>query len=583
MTINVYEMISLGAYFLLMLGIGIYAYRESTSDLNEYMLGGRKLHPAVGALSAGASDMSGWMLMGLPGAIYLSGIGSAWIAVGLTIGAYLNYRFVAPRLRIYTEIAKDSITLPDFFENRFHDNSHLLRLISAIVIIVFFTVYTSAGIVSGGKLFAESFGLDYRVGLFATAGVVLAYTVVGGFLAVSLTDFVQGCIMFLALILVPIVCYMHFNGSADAIAETVRTAPPFTDIDGTDGPTRNGFFNWFDGMTVLGFLSLMAWGLGYVGQPHIIVRFMAIRSLKDVAAARYIGMSWMLVTVIGAVLVGIVGVAYVNENGLQEQLRDNETIFILLSQTLFHPLVSGFLLAAILAAIMSTISSQLLVSSSSLTEDIYKTFVNKDAPQSLLVTIGRLTTVGVSIVAIALAWDPDSSILGLVSNAWAGFGAAFGPMVILSLFWKGYTRNGALASMIVGAVTVLVWLYVPILDGKPLESIMYAMIPGFAFAFLAGLVASNPTKYGLVSGILSFVLLLPLYILVGVFLADITGSYTFLTLLPVLVPTLSAIVVVAAVSIATNKKAVADEITAEFAAMEQRMDEVHGKGIGSII
>jgi SSS family solute:Na+ symporter/sodium/proline symporter len=523
MTVNFYEMISLSAYFLLMIAIGLYAYKKSTSDVSEYMLGGRNLHPAVGALSAGASDMSGWMLMGLPGAVYLSGTGAAWIAVGLTIGAYLNYRFIAPRLRIYTEIAQDSITIPDFFENRFRDNSHLLRLISAVVIIVFFTVYTSAGIVAGGKLFAESFGMNYQLGLFVTAGVVLAYTVVGGFLAVSLTDFVQGCIMFIALILVPIVCYMHF-GSADAITDTVLSAAPFKDIDGSLGPTREGFFNWFDGMTALGFFSLMAWGLGYFGQPHIIVRFMAIRSLKDIAAARYIGMSWMLVTVIGAVLVGIVGVAYVNENGLQANLRDNETIFILLSQTLFHPLVSGFLLAAILAAIMSTISSQLLVSSSSLTEDIYKTFFNKDAPQALLVMIGRIATVGVSVVAIALAWDPDSSILDLVSNAWAGFGSAFGPLVILSLFWRGFSRNGALASMIVGAVTVLCWLYLPItVGGQSLSGLLYAMIPGFALSMIAGVLVSL---------------------------------------------------------ISAKPDA---ETMAEFDQMETTMDEVHGKGIGSII
>ena len=516
-------LISLAVYFVLMLAIGLYAYRKSTSDVSEYMLGGRQLHPAVGALSAGASDMSGWMLMGLPGAVFVSGFSAAWIAVGLVIGAYLNYLFVAPRIRVYTELADDAITIPDFFENRFHDKSHILRAISAIVIIVFFTVYTSAGIVSGGKLFAESFGMNYQIGLFVTAGVVLAYTVVGGFLAVSLTDFVQGCIMFLALILVPIVCYFHFNGSIDAITDTVATAPPFVDIDDTTGPSREGFFNWFDDMTTIGFLSLMAWGLGYFGQPHIIVRFMAIRTLKDVATARYIGMSWMLFTVIGAVLVGIVGVAYVNENGLQESLRDNETIFILLSQTLFHPLISGFLLAAILAAIMSTISSQLLVSSSSLTEDIYKTFFNKDAPQALLVTIGRLATVGVSVVAIALAWNPDSSILGLVSNAWAGFGSAFGPLVVLALFWKGYTRDGALASMIVGAVTVLVWLYVPMLDGEPLESLIYAMIPGFIFSTIAGVVVSLVTRKP----------------------SELTMS--------------------------------------EFDTMEAKMNEVHGKGIGSII
>lgn len=523
MAINPFEIISLSAYFILMMAIGLYAFKKSTSDVSEYMLGGRNLHPAVGALSAGASDMSGWMLMGLPGAIYLSGVGSAWIAVGLTIGAYLNYRFIAPRLRTYTEIAQDSITIPDFFENRFRDRSHILRAISALVIIVFFTIYTSAGVVSGGKLFAESFGMNYHIGLFITAGVVLAYTVVGGFLAVSLTDFVQGCIMFIALILVPIVCYIHF-GSADAISETVISAQPFTDIDGSLGPTRDGFFNWFDGLTVLGFFSLMAWGLGYFGQPHIIVRFMAIRSLKDIAAARYIGMSWMIVTVIGAVLVGIVGVAYVNENGLQENLRDNETIFILLSQTLFHPLISGFLLAAILAAIMSTISSQLLVSSSSLTEDVYKTFLKKHASQTELVMIGRLATVAVSVVAIALAWDKNSSILSLVSNAWAGFGSAFGPVVILSLFWKGYSRNGALASMITGALTVLVWLYAPVLpEGAVLESLVYAMIPGFILSMLAGVVVSK--------------------------LTDKPDAETM----------------------------------AEFTAMEARMDEVHGKGISSII
>lgn len=493
MTISTLEMISLGAYFVLMMMIGFYAYRTSTGDVSEYMLGGRKLHPAVGALSAGASDMSGWMLMGLPGAIYLSGFSEAWIAVGLIIGAYLNYRFVAPRLRVYTEMADDSITIPDFFENRFNDTSHALRTISALVIIIFFTVYTSAGIVAGGKLFESAFGLEYQIGLFVTAGVVLAYTVIGGFLAVSLTDFVQGCIMFLALIIVPLVAFFVIGGFAGAEQSIIEaTVAPAAAGEAVRSPP---FFSmWPEGMTIVGLISLLAWGLGYFGQPHIIVRFMAIRSLKDIKTARIIGMSWMVVTVIGAVLVGYVGVAYVQQNDLQAQLSDPEAIFILLSQVIFHPLIAGFLLAAILAAIMSTISSQLLVSSSSVTEDIYKTFLRKDASQKELVMVGRIATVAVCLVAIALAFDPNSNILGLVSNAWAGFGAAFGPIIILSLFWRGMTRDGALAGMITGAVTVLVWLYAPILPsetgGQPLESLIYAMVPGFAFAGLAAIAVS---------------------------------------------------------------------------------------------
>jgi sodium/proline symporter len=472
---NTAALISLGAYFVLMMLIGLYAYRTSTSDVSEYMLGGRHLHPAVGALSAGASDMSGWMLMGLPGAIYVSGFGAAWIAVGLVIGAYLNYRLVAPRLRVYTEMANDSITIPEFFENRFMDTSRALRVLSSVVIVVFFTLYTSAGVVAGGKLFEASFGLDYSTGLFLTAGVVVAYTMFGGFLAVSLTDFVQGCIMFIALILVPIVTLSQLGGIGET-AEAVRSVDP-------------SLLDWMRGATVFGIISSLSWGLGYFGQPHIIVRFMAIRSLKSIATARYIGMAWMIITVIGAVATGIVGLAFVTRT--DAVLADPETVFILLSQVLFHPLISGFLLAAILAAIMSTISSQLLVSSSSLTEDFYKAFLRKNASQKELVMVGRLSVLAVSLVAIALAFDRSSNILSLVSNAWAGFGAAFGPIVILSLFWRGVTRDGALAGMVVGAVTVLFWLYAPItIDGQSLSSVLYEIVPGFALSFVTTLVVS---------------------------------------------------------------------------------------------
>jgi SSS family solute:Na+ symporter/sodium/proline symporter len=471
---------SLALYFVLMMGIGYYAYKKSTSDVSEYMLGGRNLHPAVGALSAGASDMSGWMLMGLPGAIFLSGLSSVWIAVGLTIGAYLNYRLVAPRLRVYTEVADDAITIPDFFEKRFHDHSRYLRVLSALVIVIFFTLYTSAGLVAGGKLFEASFGLTYELGLFLTAGVVVAYTLFGGFLAVSLTDFCQGVIMFIALITVPIVALVALGGWTPVADIVTRTNSEYLTW-------------WTDEMTGIGLISLLAWGLGYFGQPHIIVRFMAIRSLKDVATARHIGMTWMVFTVIGAVGTGMVGLAYVTDNNLA--IEDPETIFILLSQVLFHPLISGFLLAAILAAIMSTISSQLLVSSSSLTEDFYKYFVRRGASQKELVLIGRLSVLMVSLVAIGLAFDRSSSILSLVSNAWAGFGAAFGPIILLSLYWKHINRIGALTGMVTGAAVVLFWIYAPFtINGVPLPEVVYEMVPGFLASMIAAIVASKITQ-----------------------------------------------------------------------------------------
>lgn len=462
--------ITLGLYFALMLAIGLYAYRESTSDVSGYMLGGRKLGPAVASLSAGASDMSGWMLMGLPGAMYLSGLSSIWIAVGLFVGALANYLIVAPRLRLYTEMARDAITIPDYFDKRFEDRSRLLRIVSALVIVVFFTLYTSSGMVAGGKLFQTSFGLDYGWGLWITAGVVLAYTMVGGFMAVSLTDFVQGCIMFVALILVPIVALTHVGG-VDGMTQTIRGVDP-------------GLLDLFKDATVIGVLSSLAWGLGYFGQPHIIVRFMAVRSVRDMPAMRNIGMGWMLVTLIGALGTGLAGLAYATRTGLE--VSDPETIFIILSDVLFDPLITGFLLAAILAAIMSTISSQLLVSSSSLVEDFYGVFLRKQASQKELVTVGRLAVLAVSLAAIALAYSPDSNILGLVSKAWAGFGAAFGPLVILSLTWKRMTRNGALAGMVVGALTVLFWIYAPVLpNGQALTSVLYEMVPGFILSFAA--------------------------------------------------------------------------------------------------
>lgn len=465
--------VSLAAYFVAMLGIGLYAWRRSTGDISGYLLGGRRLRPSVAALSAGASDMSGWLLLGLPGAAFLAGLSAAWIAVGLFVGALANYLIVAPRLRVHTEHTGDAITIPEYFEKRFDDRSHALRVISSVVIIIFFTLYTSAGIVSGGKLFETAFGADYELGLWLTAGVVVTYTLFGGFLAVSLTDFVQGCIMFVALVLLPVVAFSQLGWEFTGAMEAANP----------------GAFDVMADMTALAIVSSLAWGLGYFGQPHIIVRFMAVRSVRDVPTMRNIGMSWMGVALVGAIGTGLIGATYVVRTATP--LADPETIFILLADVLFHPLITGFLLAALLAAIMSTISSQLLVSSSSLTEDFYRIYLRRGASQKELVTIGRISVIAVALVAIWLAYDPDSNILNLVANAWAGFGAAFGPIVILSLTWKRLTRNGALAGIIVGAATVLFWIYVPVLpDGAALSSLLYEIVPGFVLCGLTAILVS---------------------------------------------------------------------------------------------
>ena len=465
--------ISLSAYFLLMLAIGVYAWKKSTSNSEEYMLGGRNLSPSVAALSAGASDMSGWLLLGLPGALFVSGLSQSWIGIGLVVGAWLNWLIVAPRLRQQTEDYDNSLTIPGFLGNRFPSQAVLLRIVSAIIIVVFFSVYTASGLVGGGKLFASAFGGDYMTGVLITLGVVLVYTVMGGFLAVSLTDFVQGCIMMLALVIMPIVILTTQGGNGVGQAAERLTA---VDPD---------YLSMFKGVTFLGWISAVAWGLGYFGQPHIIVRFMAVRSVKDVPTARRIGMSWMIVSLIGAVAVGIFGRAYALRTGLD--VADPETIFIILSDLLFHPLVTGFLYAALLAAIMSTVSSQLLVASSSLTEDIYRTVFKRGATERELVNVGRLAVLAVGAVAVLIASNPDSEVLGLVANAWAGFGAAFGPLIILALTWKRMTGAGAVAGLVVGAVVVIVWI------AAGLSSTLYEIVPGFIASWIAIVLVSLNT------------------------------------------------------------------------------------------
>jgi SSS family solute:Na+ symporter len=470
---DIYQSLAIGLYFLLMILIGLYAYRKSTSNVDEFLLGGRKLGPAVTALSAGAADMSGWLLMGLPGAMLVTGISASWIAIGLTIGAYLNYLFVAPPLRVYTERANNAITLPDFFEKRFRDKSRTLRLISGLVIIVFFTLYTSAGMVSGGKLFESAFNVSYHTGLLITSSIVVFYTFVGGFLAVSLTDFVQGTIMVIALIMVPTVVFFDLGGVGPVFNEISARSPDYLSL--------------FHGTTFIGAASLFAWGLGYCGQPHILVRFMAIDKVKQLNTARRIGISWMIFTVGGAMLVGLVGIAYTGQ--MNVNIGDPETIFIYFAKVLFHPFIGGFLLSAILAAIMSTISSQLLVTSSSVTQDFYNAFLRRNASPKELLLISRLSVVFVAIVSYLLSITPNDSILNLVGHAWAGFGSSFGPALVLSLLWKRTTKQGVVAGMIVGGLTVLLWTY---LD-HPLKSV-YSMIPGFSLSLLAVFITSHLTR-----------------------------------------------------------------------------------------
>lgn len=471
MSDQAFQYIALGVYFAAMLGIGWYAFRR-TDDLDDYMLAGRKLPPGVAALSAGASDMSGWLMMGLPGAIYAAGLIEAWIAIGLTIGAYLNWRFVAPRLRSYTEVAQNSITVPSFFENRLHDTSRLLRVTSGLIILVFFTFYVSSGMVAAGVFFESSFGTAYLFGMLLVAAITLTYTLFGGFLGASLTDVAQGLLMMTALIAVPIITIF-----------TIGSLPETTDAIREVDPSR---LSLVAGGTVLSILSAAAWGLGYFGQPHIIVRFMALRSSADAKAGRRIGIGWMVISLLGAILTGLIGIAYFQRS--DETLGNPETVFLVLAQIMFHPFIAGIVLAAVLAAIMSTVSSQLIVCSSALVEDLYKIVMKRQATQRQLVGFGRLGVLIVAVIAAILALDPQGTILQLVAFAWAGFGASFGPAILLSLFWRRFTAAGALAGMVAGAVTVIVWAQVLDLSGT-----MYEIVPGFAMNVLVAVIISLAT------------------------------------------------------------------------------------------
>ncbi|WP_304207794.1 sodium/proline symporter PutP [Helicobacter canis] len=470
--INTEIAITFVAYSALMLFIGFYFYRKNNTT-EDYFLGGRSLGPVVSALSAGASDMSGWLLMGLPGALYVGGLVESYIAIGLSVGALLNWSFVAKRLRIYTSLIADSITIPDYFETRFDDDKHILRIVCAIVILVFFTFYVSAGLVGGAKLFESTFGIDYAYALTAGTLIIVAYTFLGGYKAVCWTDMIQGLLMMSALIIVPVVMLGELGGYDEAVKIVAEIKPKALSMG--------------EGVSTLAIISALAWGLGYFGQPHILVRFMSIRSTKDIPAATIVGISWMVISLIGACLIGILGIAYVHKFNLS--LQDPEKIFIVMSQLLFNPWIAGILLSAILAAIMSTASSQLLVSSSTLAEDFYRRIFKQDASSQLVMKIGRFGVLLVAVIAFLISTDKDSSILKIVSYAWAGFGASFGSVMLFSLFWSRMTRAGAIAGMITGAVVVIVWQnYIAAYIN------LYEIVPGFIAASLVIIIASLMTS-----------------------------------------------------------------------------------------
>ncbi|MBY6195810.1 sodium/proline symporter PutP [Vibrio hangzhouensis] len=462
------------AYLAMMLAIGVIAYKR-TANSSDYFLGGRSLGPWPAALSAGASDMSGWLLLGLPGYAYAAGIEAFWLAGGLLVGTWLNWLICAKRLRTYS-ITTDALTLPEYLSRRFNDNSKVIQVVSAFFILLFFLFYTSSGLVAGGKLFETVFGLDYTIAVIIGTVCVVSYTLFGGFLAVSWTDLVQGLLMAAALMIVPVIGMQGGLGQLTADLEAINPELLTLWNDAKGQP-----------LSAIAIISLVAWGLGYFGQPHILARFKASRSNKDLTTARRIAVAWSGLSMIGALLVGVVGLVYITNTG-GDVLADGEKIFMLLVNALFHPVIAGILLAAILAAIMSTADSQLLVSSSALAEDFYKQIINKDATSEQVVMVGRVGVILLSVIALVLAMTPDSSVLGLVSYAWAGFGAAFGPAILLSLYWAGMNRNGAIAGIIVGGVTIVVWKQ---LSGGIFD--IYEIVPGFILSWISIMVVSSMT------------------------------------------------------------------------------------------
>lgn len=468
-------------YLLMMIIVGIVCARQS-KDAEDYFLGGRKLNGWVAALSAQASDMSGWLLMGLPGSIYALGTGQGWIAIGLFLGTVFNWLCISRRLRRYTIRAGNALTLPTYFENRFHDKKRILLFLSSVTIVVFFLVYTASALAAGGKLFNSVFGIDYRIALTIGAGVILVYTFMGGFLAVCVTDFIQGSLMLVALLTVPLLAWrlLGAGGTTEVLnASFEGGAAAFLSMTSD----ANGRYRLVD------IISQLAWGLGYCGMPHILVRFMAVRDEKELKKSKGIAILWVALSLGFACVIGVIGRAYLHPvlltDGAQEKVFI-EMIIKLFTQDMRLPIIAGLFLCGILAAIMSTADSQLLVSASSVAEDIVRGVIKRDADDKTVLRISRITVVVIAVLAYVIALNPNSSIMGLVSNAWAGLGSAFGPIVLLSLFWKRTNFQGAVAGILSGALTVIVWDYIPFMGGQTPGTVtgLYSLLVGFAVSAL---------------------------------------------------------------------------------------------------
>ena len=479
-------------YLFVMLWIGFF-FSKKQSDLGDYYLGGRKMNKWVVALSAQASDMSGWLLMGLPGALYLGGFSEAWIGIGLLIGTYLNWKIVAQRLRRYSQVCGDSITIPDFICNRFRDKTGASRVIAAVIILVFFTFYTASGFVGAAKLFSTIFPISYSTALWIGAAVVVSYTLLGGYMAVCWTDFIQGSLMFVAIVLVPAIVICDAGGFA-ATVDSLNEINPFLQSLFTNASTGKA-------VGFIGLVSCMAWGLGYFGMPHILVRFMSINNPAEVKGSRRIAMTWVAISLGAATVIGLVFHLFLKQRGLTlaDVGNDPEKCFMVMINSIFSNgfaarVFAGVLLSAILAAIMSTADSQLLVSASSFTNDIYRR-VKKSASNRELVMISRLAVAAVALVAAFMSMNQESdffkAVMKMVSFAWGGFGAAFGPLILLALFWRRVNLAGAVSGMVVGTVTCFVWKFV--LSGYAADYPifgLYELAPGFALSFAVTVVVS---------------------------------------------------------------------------------------------
>lgn len=493
-------LIAMIIYMAIVIGIGLVFARQANKNSENYFLGGRTLGPWLTAMSAEASDMSGWLLMGLPGVAYWCGLANAaWTAIGLALGTYLNWLIVSKRLRRYS-IRTNAITLPEFFSNRFHEKKKVILTVSALFILIFFTVYAASCFVTCGKLFSTLFGTSYVSMMLVGAVFVLIYTILGGFLAESASDFMQAIVMIIALAIIVIISTIRAGGIS-AVIENAKTIPGFLDFFGVAQPTLNEagqqlvsagqpVFGEASKYTVLQILSTLAWGLGYFGMPQVLLRFMAIRKEKELKRSRRIAMVWVILSLAIAVFIGFVGrelfpIAHLTSS-------DAENIFITLTESSLPAIIAGFVMAGILAATISSSDSYLLIAASSFAKNIYHGVLKKDASDKKVMTVSKITLLAIAVVAAFIALDENSVIFKIVSFAWAGFGATFGPLILFSLFWKRTTRAGALAGMISGGVSVFVWKYLISKLGGAFA--IYELLPAFIISSIFIVIVSLLTK-----------------------------------------------------------------------------------------